>query len=448
MFFSVGSKNNGVLALYYPPVDHPLSDGFCSPELLRFNGQLWRNLEQLKRYMCAWESGNTDWMDRLLSVNRYTFRDTLSQAKLCLEGSTSDIYTSDTLFYTPDERLLNEIRFIQRRWQDDSTFRHFCCKHWLPRHTVFCLAHYQPTWGVGKKYGNILENQSLRYLRGRNMKGWLITFMTYLNCQVDLVLAEFPDATYVQALRHAFRLTEKFYHSQPQCEPKWYDVLEGTNIFKGLVSLLKFFEKYHQIISREDFWLSANAGSFNLETHGIKAIMWQWTKDQMRPETHWTQRYNSCASGTCSSSSSNSSSVQASRSRQRRNKTDTPSRTRKGHRCGGEKIRQKKRQSNKRKKDRQSRGGNISSNSCSSNSCSSSSSSCSSSESDSDGAAGASVIRRHSTHGAKQSDNSRQRRRSSTQTVPSREVSPPLTLVQGSKRLKPWTENRGNNLFL
>ena len=433
MFFSVASKNNAVLALYYPPVDHPLSDGFCSPELIRFNGQEWRNLEQLKRYMCAWESGHTDWMDRLLRVNRYTFRDTLSQAKTCLEGSTSDIYTSDAFFYTPDERLLNEIRFIQRRWQDDNTFRHFCLKHWSPRHTVFCLGHYQPTWGVGKKYVNLLENQSFRYLRGRNMKGWLITFMTHLNCQVDQVHAEFPELTYVQALRHAFCLTEKFYHSQPQCDPKWYAVLEGTNIFKGLVSLLKFFEKYHQIISREDFWMPAE--NFNLDTRGIKAMMWQWYKDQMRPETHWTQRYNSCASGT----SNNSNSVKASCRRQRQSKTETSSRTRRIHKC-----REKKRQK-KRKKGCQSSNGNKSSNNSSSSSSSSSSKSSSKSSSDSDSGS-VSVIHSHSMEGARQSDDS-QRRHSSLESRSSSEASPPLTLVQSSKRLKPWTETGKDTLF-
>ena len=290
-FFSV--PNDGVLSLYYEPKAHILSDKGFSRDVIRFNGRVWKSVEQLKLYLLALESNNHQQLDVLLNLDQFNERALpfqLNKVKRQLEGTLSPMLTADAHFWTPEERLLIELRLLQRKWQDISHFRDVCLRHYIPRFVVFCYASVHPIWGTGLAYWNVLPNQKLRDLEGRNMRGWLLTFVTGLNYHVKKQLEEFENISLHRAFCRAWYITHAFFHDQiynPQS--KWFSALYDTHLAKGAQTLLSVLEKYHQVILNPHFWLLPESGSFNPHVHGIKALVREWESSKHRL-THYTAR--------------------------------------------------------------------------------------------------------------------------------------------------------------
>ena len=290
-FFTV--PDNGICVRYYRATDqHVLADAFDAWEPLFCDGFKWRCLDHLKFYVIACERGDQDWAIQdlldLLPLSDYAVQVRLARIGEQLDGPRSTLFATSASWWSADERLLSELRLLQRRWLDVKVFRDHCLRQHSKEYVIFATCSDDSLWGIG--FSEIMwvrSNQKVKFLPGRNLRGWLITFVTVLNENIQKVLEAGADEGH-EAFCHAWYVTHHFFLERLD-NVHWMNALEYSPLLKGLQTMLLAFEEYHQIILGKDFWLQPQGGSFDPHIHGIKELIACWKR---RPDRTTKYRVN------------------------------------------------------------------------------------------------------------------------------------------------------------
>ena len=290
-FYTV--PDNGISVRYYRGTDqHVLADTYDAWEPLFCNGFKWRCLDHLKFYLIALERGGQgsaieDLLD-LLDLSDHAVQVKLPRIGEQLDGPRSTLFATSASWWTADERLLSELRLLQRRWLDVKVFRDLCLRQHNQEYVIFGTCSNDSLWGIGlAKIMGVRKNQKVKFLPGRNLRGWLITFVTVLNKNIQKVLKEGADEGH-QAFCYAWYVTHHFFLKRLE-NVHWMNALEYSPLLRGLQTMLLAFEEYHQIILGKEFWLQPQEGSFDPHIHGIKNLIACWKR---RPDRTTKYRVN------------------------------------------------------------------------------------------------------------------------------------------------------------
>ena len=320
--------------LFYVAVNTFMGDTCCADENyplhLKFNGKRFLCGEHLKVHIAALESKATSHILRdiyFLTKDQLESGQALLQIKPQIIGyPNSLIPTIDGMLWSSEQRYLTDLRIMLRRFKDDHFFAQSCLEIYFETDQdvlIFCECSKNLLWAIGTDYNTISHSTQLEDLPGRNMRGWLLTFVTHLHTELLWVVYkekkknkskpkdQWEDLTQVETV---FKLAWL-----ATCEHFQVKVLdrmkETSSFFTGCKAMLKLFKDYEGLICDPRFWLHAQQGSFHPDRHSINFLTQEWkTLIQQCYAIHHTSLASPCTSKVSSSVASSSPSSSSSAS--------------------------------------------------------------------------------------------------------------------------------------